>query len=232
MSIGVFETNLLSRVQILDLRIADARAGRKTPALEVGALKVEYALMPLLHHEVAVHLVEIDSVRIDVERDQRSHFNVAALDSALHTPRKTKENEDTTVSSWKIHLGKFALNGLRLEYHDATLPAAATIDGLDVLVRRGRKDKSYDLVLDTGRGELQYANYPAADLNLRAWAIYSETGITLDSLLVRTSDLLLRAEGTIPTKETGRDQGQRSPHRFAPEPRCAAAATQTPTAYA
>jgi uncharacterized protein involved in outer membrane biogenesis len=97
-SIEGFETNLLSRVQMLGLRIADARTGKSTPALEVGTIRLEYALPPLLHHELAVHLVEIDSVRINVERDRRSRFNVVALDSALNAPKKKTVEKDTTTS--------------------------------------------------------------------------------------------------------------------------------------
>lgn len=203
-SIGVFETNLLSRVQIFDLRIADARHERKTPALEVGAIKLEYALMPLLHRVLDVHLVEIDSLRINVERDRRDRFNVVLLDSALHARREREEKEDTAASSWKLQLGEFSLNDLRLDYHDAVLPAAATIDGLRVRAIRGREANSFDVLLDTGSGEIQYSKYPAADLNLRVKGMYSEAGIRLDSLMARTSGLLLTAEGDIPAKETGR----------------------------
>jgi autotransporter translocation and assembly factor TamB len=199
-SIEIFETNLLSRVQILGLRIADARDGRKTPALEVGAIKVHYDLSQLLHRVVAVRSVEIDSVRIVLERDRRRTFNVALLDSAARSKKPEKE-KDTSRSAWRVRLDRFSLNGPSVHAVDSLLPASAAIDGLDILAVRGEQADSYDLVLDTGTGTLQYARYPAADLNLRLHAFYSDSGIRLDSLIFRSSGLQLRADGIIPLKE-------------------------------
>ncbi len=199
-TIDVFETNLLSRVQILGLRIADAREDHATPALEVGAVRVHYDLKPLLHRVADIRSVEIDSVRIHVQRDRQRRFNVALLDSATRSKKEVKA-EDSTQSSWKVRLGTFALNGMHVDYSDRTVPATATIDGIRASVRNGGKEDSYDLFLDTGRGKLQYAKYPATDLNMRVRAGYSDAGIVLDSLLVRASDLVLRAGGILPAKE-------------------------------
>jgi hypothetical protein len=117
-------------------------ADQKGDTLIAGdKLKVDIAMMQLLHKKVVVDEINLEGITANVKRGADSVFNYDYIVKAFNSGPKTPEKVDTSASSFKISLDKLILDKINIKYDDA-------ISGNDVKFRLNHFDtriKEFDL---------------------------------------------------------------------------------------
>ncbi len=194
--IGSLETNITSRLVLKDIRISGAPSDSGAAILTVHDLRVNYNIWPLLHKELTITDITIDSLDVNLRRDARGEYNLAILNDT------TTSSNDTSSSSFTVSLGSVRLGYLSATYDDASLPAVVDIH-----------DGRFELMLDSAGGhtfrlslgpiDAVYDSISVLAAEFTADGSYTDAVIHIDSMRAQAERMRLEASGEVPLDSTG-----------------------------
>lgn len=74
--IGALETNILSRLQLRNVRIYQVQSGQRSPFLSFGYANVQYSLTSVLRRQLSIRSLDLDSLNLTIRRDSSGVFNL------------------------------------------------------------------------------------------------------------------------------------------------------------
>ena len=85
--IGKLETDILSRLRLEDISIPASDTA--DAGVEIGSVRINYSLAPLLSRKIRIDSLHVESVRLNMVKDSSGDYNFRLLDS-LTAPREEK----------------------------------------------------------------------------------------------------------------------------------------------
>ena len=114
-TVGNLYIGFPKKIVIKNIYVEDLQ---KDTLLSGGKLEIDISLFKLLHHQIEINSIDIDNLTAKVNRKlPDTVFNFQFIVNAFSSPN---EIPDTTVNKnpWKISLGSFNFNKIRLVYKD------------------------------------------------------------------------------------------------------------------
>jgi len=192
-TIGNLETNVISRLVLQDIRVSDLETDSEKSALAVHDLRVDYRLWPLLHKDLTVNDITIDSLGVNLYCDSTGKYNLVLLND-------TTASSDTAAaspSSFSISLGSVRLENFSVAYDDAAIPAAVDIrNGRILLTPVAGGGHAFDLAI--GPVGAEYDSVSILTTAFSANGYYADTVLRIDSALAQGENMVLAASGEVP----------------------------------
>ncbi len=190
-TIGRLETNITSRLVLRNIQITGTPPGG-ADILAINDLHVDYRIWPLLHKDLDIRAVTIDSLDVNLRSDSTGSYNLALLNDTVASTTNTQ----STSSSFTLSLGSVRLGHLSATYDDAALPAAVDIRaGHFDLMPSGAGGHSFGLFL--GPVGIAYDSVSVLLTDFKADGMYADDTVRLDSVRARGEDMHLAASGKV-----------------------------------
>jgi len=211
--IGELETNLLSRIQIRDVRIYQSMsAGEERVLLSLKYAGAEYRLAGLFHRRLSLQSLQLDGLNVAIHRDSSGILNIPQPepDGKPAAPKKGP--------SFGVLLGRLMIQNSSLQYHDARVPIEGRFEDLSGAIEYGAQDTyRYHIEIDS-----IFTIYKQVSLALHRWQMsgsWHPSLWTLDSVSVNLPDLALTGRGEVLPGDgqpviTGKVQVQGNPGRL------------------
>lgn len=191
-TIGSLETNIFSHLVLNNIRIDSEPSDTATTILAVHQLRVEYRLWPLLHKELSITDVTIDSLDVNLRRDTTGEYDLVILNDTTTSPASGQPGS----SSFTLSLGSVRLGHFSATYDDAALPAVVGIrDGHFALTPTEAGGHSFGLAL--GPIGTEYDSVSILTTEFKADGYYAGNIVHLDSLQAQAEDMRLAASGEV-----------------------------------
>ena len=180
--IGRLETNLLSRLQLRDLEIYETKAEKTIPFLTLSHAKVEYSLAGLIRRRLVIKSLELDSLKLTIQRDSLGLFNFPVPSSP--------PTQDSPRAEPPLHigLGKVSLRNSSLEYLDRIVPIEAYLKNLAIAADY-KKDEAYQYHVQADSVGVKFQGIPLRGQDVRIVGLLSSRQIRLDSISVQLPGL-------------------------------------------
>lgn len=180
--IGRLETNLLSRVQLRDLQIYDVQAEKTVPFLTLGHAKVEYSLTDLIHRRLLIKSLELDSLKLSIQRDSLGVLNLPKSEPSA--------GADSIAAEPPLHirLGNLSLRNSSLEYLDRVMPIEAYLKNLSIMANYN-KDETYRYHIQADSVGVEYQGIPVTGKDMKVAGLLSGRQLRLDSISVHLPGL-------------------------------------------
>jgi autotransporter translocation and assembly factor TamB len=196
-TIGKLRTNLLSRVDVRDIRIAAANDPGSSPVLQIDNVEVHYSFWSLLHREISLEYVNITGGRIHIERDSSGRFNVALLDSLTQSAPTETRSTSRSASGFKVTVTEATLSDFDTDYKDDLLGTHAWLLGLSAGINSNEANGyAGKLVVDSTN--VAYHNRQLGSGNVTAGGHWQNQTLTVDSLYSVFAGLHLTGSGSVP----------------------------------
>jgi autotransporter translocation and assembly factor TamB len=176
-NIGWLETNLLSRLQLRDVRIYEAQAEKTIPFLTLGYAKVEYSLADLVHRRLIVKSLELDSLKLTIQRDSLGVLNLPKSEPSARADSMAAE------PPLHIRLGNVSLRNSSLEYLDRVMPIEAYLKNLAIMANY-KKDETYQYNMQTDSVGAEYRGIPIMGKQMKIAGLLSGRQLRVDSISV------------------------------------------------
>lgn len=200
-AIGKLRTNLLSTVDLTDLKVASRSANDTTSVLQIDKIKVEYSLWSLLQKNISLERVNITGARISVVRDSSGNFNVVLLDSLTQGESPASGTTAESESGFQITLGNVVVNELYANYRDDVFGMQGSLLRVTVDVNSNQANGySGQLVVDSTN--LVYDGNALGSGSVAASGNWRDQILTLDSILIAFDSLQLRGRGAFPLNDS------------------------------
>ncbi|MFH1374770.1 MAG: translocation/assembly module TamB domain-containing protein [bacterium] len=180
-SIGRFETNLWSRIQIETLTVSTATDTQNQPILYVGQIRIGYSIFQLLGKIVTLETLSVDSVALEMALDSLGRFGVPLLDNPAEV------TGDSSEKTGIVCIETVSLNRMSLFYFDPQVPLSVELAGA-VLSAQGNRDGAFSGRLTAGN---ILAVYDSLALNFDTL----EIGASLNSEMFRLEYAKADCEG-------------------------------------
>lgn len=180
--IGWLETNLLSRLQLRDIQIYEAQAEKTIPFLTLGHAKVEYSLADLIHRRLIIKSLELDSLKLSIQRDSLGVLNLPKSEPSARA--------DSVAAEPPLHirLGNVSLRNSSLEYLDGIMPIDAYLRNLSIMANYN-KDETYQYRVQVDTIGVEYRGIPIMGQDMRIAGLLSSHQMRLDSISVQLPGL-------------------------------------------
>jgi autotransporter translocation and assembly factor TamB len=190
--IGELETNLLSRLQIRDVRVWQTPSeGEEQVLLSLASARADYRITDLLRRRLSLRTLELDGLNVAVYRDSSGVINILQPEPSAEPEPDT----ETLGSSVKMILGRLMIQNSSFRYHDARVPIEGRLENLRGAIELGDQGAyRYHLAVDS-----VFTLYRDISIALHRWRVNGSWQPQLwmvDSLSVNLPDLALtgRAE--------------------------------------
>jgi len=120
--IGCFETNIVSRIQLLDVHILQ----NEKQFVGLSLARVDYNLFDVLKKKIIIRGIQIDSLRLYILRDSLGTFQIPIASA------KQTATMDTGKSSFAIQINELSLHRASLFYIDRFYPMNTSIHNLNI----------------------------------------------------------------------------------------------------
>ena len=160
--IGDLETNLLSRLEVRDLRIFQVGPRDTIPLLSLGHARIRYRLIDLLRRPLSIGSVSLDDFFLTVSRDSSGAYNIPLLAS------DEKGDSASAQAPLKVQLNTAVLRNASIRYLDSSIPVGASVHNLNVTVEHERNE-TYHYYIQADSSVLEYRSVPlnAAGIELK-----------------------------------------------------------------
>jgi len=195
-TIGRFETNVLSRLEIDSLVVRSDSANGSSALIRIDRIRARYRLWPLLSRKIAVDSLIVGPTEMNLVRDSSRGFNLALLDS-LTAPATDSLPRDTSGSSYTFELGSAEIHNVSVTYADRVLDLSGFVRNISADVH-GNENGEYGFELASDSGHVSYQDTVSGTITLLARGMYSATSLHLDTLAMQLERMRLSAEGLIP----------------------------------
>lgn len=173
--IGNLETNLLSRLQIQDVRIFQLQSGDTIALLSLDYARANYHLTELLRRRLSIRSLNLDNLFLTVSRDSSGTFNIP-----LPTSGRTKDSI-SSQASLQVQLNTAVLRNASLRYLDNSIPMQASVHNLNVTVEHGINE-TYHYHIQADSSVLEYQSIPLAAIQIKLEGQLSPQRMELSSL--------------------------------------------------
>ncbi|MGB2696521.1 MAG: hypothetical protein WBD28_01520, partial [Candidatus Zixiibacteriota bacterium] len=180
--IGWLETNLLSRLQLRDVQIYELQAQKTIPFLTLGHAKVEYSLADLIHRRLLIKSLELDSLKLSVQRDSLGVLNLPKSEPSARADSSPAE------PPLQIRLSKLQLRHSSLQYLDRIMPIDAYLRNLSIIANY-RKDETYQYHVQVDTVGVEYQDIPIMGNEMKIAGLLSCRQLRLDSISVHLPGL-------------------------------------------
>ncbi len=192
-AIDLINRQLIARLQIDHASISNAPWGLNQPMLDVGKLKLELPLKPLLKKRLLIDIVQIENLRVIVENNTAGISNWFFNPEPTHaqsavSPAETTSNTHVlqTISRFLPVIRQLTLNNIRIHYidHQDTIDSRVWIKSL----RLKEEKKHLSMIEATGRindekfnfnGKVSRVSHILKDDPLNAFLYGNAAGIAL-----------------------------------------------------
>ena len=158
--IGVFETNLLSRIRISKLEVQSPESTSKL--LSAAQVDVYYRFGQLLKRKLIIRSLIIDELEVDLIKDSAGTYNLPH-DLLAQTPDSIK-----TPAAFEVIFEKLQVGHSRLHYNEISLPLDATIQALALQLNQP-DSQTFQVELHSDSSRILYREtlipFRAVDLN-------------------------------------------------------------------
>ncbi|MGB3094119.1 MAG: hypothetical protein WBC42_12985, partial [Candidatus Zixiibacteriota bacterium] len=160
--IGDLETNLLSRLEVRDLRIFQVGPLDTIPLLSLGGARIKYRLVDLLRRPLSIGSVSLDDLFLSVSRDSSGAYNIPLLAS------DEKGDSASAQTPLQVQLNTAVLRNASIRYLDSSIPMGASVHNLNVTVEH-RINETYLYHVQADSSVLKYQGVPltAAAIELK-----------------------------------------------------------------
>lgn len=184
--IGFFETNLLNRIVLHDVRVDRDSTDSEHPLLTLPHGRIDYTLADLLHSEIHLRDIQLDSLFIDLSRDTTGRLVIA--------PPPSPPTPDTTSGRWTLALGHIGLEAGKARYRDRLLPLQGGVKGVEAdLVSKASDRWEFEVAFDSLRAS--WREYPLVLTDLAGKGWFTGRQVELDRLAFRVPGFQAEGEG-------------------------------------
>ncbi|HUU45185.1 MAG TPA: hypothetical protein VM118_05575, partial [Acidobacteriota bacterium] len=183
-SIADLETNLLSRLELTDLRVHGQNGAFSPSVVHIHHLALRYNLWGLFRRELRLTAIVVDSVTIALERNTASQSNLTLIDSL------DVILADTTALPITILLDNLSLTRLNCDLRDDQLGWQAEVRGAEMQLN-GRADGSYKYRLDIPQTAAIYDSIPVNLTSFVCAGLWNEDRLAVDTLGLMLDGLAL-----------------------------------------
>lgn len=201
--IGKIRSNLLSRMDMYDLKIRD-KSGRND-SISVGHIRVRYNLLALLNR--TVHILSVYSKDIDASLSVTpdNTYNIPALPAYIvrKQNREAKKDSNSRASSdWNVVLGAVRLRNFNATYKDSCYHFTGSVSRANI---RARFPKIDSIKVDLRAPQAYYGSFwwTGQIDTIGASAILRFDGMEVLEAYVRGSGTEVHGEGLIPFSKKG-----------------------------
>ncbi|UCE66694.1 MAG: translocation/assembly module TamB domain-containing protein [Candidatus Zixiibacteriota bacterium] len=152
-TIGRFETNLFSRIQLDEITVISPISSNSDSLLYINKIKVTYSIFDLLFGDTNLKSAVIDNVNLNISVDSLGNYGIPMLDTAEKT---APDEEGTSVS---ISIDKMLLSQVNAIYSDKRIPVDINLYNLSSHIN-GRGKAEYDGMLCTDSVIARYEGEP------------------------------------------------------------------------
>ena len=189
-SIGKFETNLWSRVQIDTLIVNPSPDLEKPPFLYIGQIHAGYSIPQLLGETVTLKSLAIDSVSIGIDLDSLGRYGIPLLDNPATA------GEDSAKESGGFSIGTLSLSRLGLSYLDSQLPLSIELSGA-IMSARGAGAGSFSGRLNVAGMLIGYDSLSVMVRNFEVDASLDKEILRIDHARADFEGIHLEARGDL-----------------------------------
>ncbi|MGB7063243.1 MAG: translocation/assembly module TamB domain-containing protein [Candidatus Zixiibacteriota bacterium] len=175
--IGDLETNLLSRLEVRDLRIFQVGPRDTIPLLNLGHARIRYRLADLFRRPLSIHSVSLDDLFLSVSRDSSGAYNIPLFAS------DEKGDTVSTQAPLQVQLNRAVLRNASIRYLDSSIPMGASVHNLNVTVEHGI-NQTYLYHLQADSSVLEYRSVPLTAAAIELKGQLSPQGLELNSLSI------------------------------------------------
>jgi len=190
-AIGQMETNLLSRLQIRDVKVYQLPSGDEEKVLlSMEYAKVQYRLTDLLRLQLSVRSLELDGLNLTVHRDSLGILNIPSPEPS------SKPDAETKGPSFQVLLGQLSIRNSSFQYHDAQVPIEGRLQNLSGTVEYGSQD-TYRYYIEIDSILAIYKDVSLAFHGGQMRGTWHPRLWKLDSLSVNLPDLALSGQAEV-----------------------------------
>ena len=191
LSIGSIQGNLWGSITLRDVTLS----GRRDTLARLGALHLEYDLLPLLRKEIRLRQITIDSLHLTLRQSEQETWNIAEL-----IPPGDSTAGDTSPFAWTITVLSVQIRGL-----SAVVDPAGETPGIPRTLERLDLEGSLAYSAEHWQLAITRSSLATADpvLHLRRLVLAAEGDnehARIDSFSVATEQITLRASATARTQ--------------------------------
>ncbi|MFH1008226.1 MAG: translocation/assembly module TamB domain-containing protein [Candidatus Latescibacterota bacterium] len=189
--IGDVETNLLSRLQLSNVRIGKQEDGSRAPLLTLAHAKVTYRLFDLFLRRISVEALEVDSLYVHLERDSVGQLNLPFRSSSPPPP-----STDAERRGFGLRVGRVSVRHSYFRVQDELIPLDASIDNLHAGATYEGMD-TYAAHLEADSIRVVYLDMPIAAKALRLTGRWNPQGGQLDAVSMTLPGFDLTGQGEV-----------------------------------
>lgn len=148
--IARLETNLLSHLQINDLRIYQGKNDSIIPFVNLNELIIRYNFWQLILRNIDLDMVQVDGLQVYALKDSSGFYNFPAFESSYEEPDSTKE-----TNSFDFFLGEVTLNNAAFHYNDKSIPLSGNLRNFDFQLEN-KKANNYLFKIRSYQSDVTY----------------------------------------------------------------------------
>jgi len=188
--IGFLETNLISRLQIDDLRILSQNSPDSTDLIFLQHCRVDYQLLPLIFGKFIIESVDLSALDVNIQRDSIGTFNLPQF------PTTEEPESPTQPSSIQLELRQLTLSQCYTSFTDETgeIPSVG-IHNLRVLSTLNQ-DSGYQFKVQADTNYITYQDSIIDISELLLVGKYSNSVLVVDTLSCYLPGINLSGVGT------------------------------------
>ncbi len=195
--VGEFETNLLSRIRLEDVRIPAREPD--SGGVFINEIEVHYRLWPLLRQKLAIESARLDSAEIVVVHDSAQGYNMPLLDSLALA---SDSADADTAGGFSVELGPIEVRRLDAGYVDRTMDFNARLPGVSLQTdTTGSEAMTFSVRSEPGM--IEYGGYWSEEIRLTGAGRWTDSAVMIDTLSFTLEQLQLAVAGSIPIDEQG-----------------------------
>lgn len=188
--IGALETNLLSRLQLRNVRIYQVQSGQRSPFLSFGYANVQYSLTSVLRRQLSIRSLDLDSLNLTIRRDSSGVFNLPLPNSSARL------SNDATSQPFRVRLNQLSIQHSSLQYLDSMVPIEGSLQNTTIAVRYGADDNyNYQVQVDSGR--VKYQGVPLTWNHMELAGLWSPRQWRVHSMSVNLPHLKLTGNASL-----------------------------------
>lgn len=193
-SLASLETNLLSRIQLDGLRIVDTTSSESPVKLHITHVIIEFNPWRLVHKELALTYVDLDTIEVSAERSADSSLRYPMNDFLAETLA------DTTASALTISIDSAVIRSMRVNVRDRLLGTELQVASCSMTAAR-EYTEDYRLALAVDSVTVRHDTTSIALREIRAAALWTPESIRLDTMHLGIDDITIAASMSLSTTQ-------------------------------
>lgn len=191
-TIGKFETNLFSRIQLYETVVGSPVSSGSDSLIYIEKTKVTYSIFDLLSGDFNLESAIIENVNINISVDSLGNYGIPALDTAR------KVATDEREASISVSIEQVVLDGVNAVYDDKRLPVNISLYNLSSRIM-GNEYNEYTGNISADSILTLYENQPLSIRRLNCDFQWDKRNLSVASAAeIEKLDLNARASFRIP----------------------------------